>query len=266
MAKINVFDKTGKKAKDIETTIFNGRIRKDIVQKIVESEKTFQPHAPFYLAGQQTSASGNVRHLRHAWKSDRGRGMARIPKKRMTRRGNRFHWVGAVVPGTRGGRRAHPPKLISRIGKINKKELIVGLKSAIAMSAQAELIKEKYDRLKDKEISTLPLIIESKSLELKTKDFRELLKKILGNASVVAFQEKSVRAGKGKLRGRKHKQNAGLLLVIGKDEEKSVNGIDTERAVDVSVTNLASNGARLVVFTEEGVKDMEARLKGKQAK
>jgi len=32
----------------------------------------------------------------------------------------------------------------------------------------------------------------------------------------IDLQKKSVRAGKGKLRGRKYKSNAGLLLVVGK--------------------------------------------------
>ena len=48
------------------------------------------------------------------------------------------------------------------------------------------------------------------------------LKKILGDLYDVAIQKKTIRAGIGKLRGRKYKHNAGLLLVIGKDEEKKI--------------------------------------------
>jgi hypothetical protein len=36
------------------------------------------------MAGLQTSASGNVKHNRHVWKTDRGRGLSRYPKKRMS--------------------------------------------------------------------------------------------------------------------------------------------------------------------------------------
>ena len=260
MTKVQILDASGNKKGDIETKIFDGKIREDIVQKIVEAEKIYQPHAPFYQAGQQTSASGNVRHLRHAWKSDRGRGMARIPKKRMSRRGARFHWVGAVIPGTVGGRRAHPPKLIRRVSKINKKEILQGFKSALAMVANAEMVKKKYARLKDKEIKT-PLIIEGKVLELKSKEFLESIKKMLGDASLIAKQEKKIRAGKGTMRNRKYKKSAGLLLVVGKDENKRIKGLDILKAGEVTITDLASNGARLVLFTENGVKDMEAKLK-----
>ena len=56
-------------------------------------------------------------------------------------------------------------------------------------------------------------------------DFLESLKKILGDMYKVAIQEKSVRAGKGKMRGRKYKQNAGLLFVVGDEENKNVNKI-----------------------------------------
>lgn len=260
MTKIQVLDASGNKKSEIETKIFDAKIRQDIIQKIVEIEKTYAPHAPFYQAGQQTSASGNVRHLRHAWKSDRGRGMARVPKKKMSRRGERFHWVGAVIPGTVGGRRAHPPKLVKKLGKINKKELMQGLRSALAMIASSELIKKKYSRLKDKDIK-VPIIIDAKVLNLKTKDFMKALKKILADASIVGIKQKKIRAGKGTMRNRKYKTSAGALLVVGKDENKKASGIEIVKANEVSVTNLTSNGARIVIFTEAAVKDMEARLK-----
>ena len=66
--KVQILDKTGKQAKQLDTTIFDGKVREDIVAKIIEAEKIAQEHAPYFNAGMQTSASGNVRHLRHAWK------------------------------------------------------------------------------------------------------------------------------------------------------------------------------------------------------
>ena len=62
--KINVLDQTGKKSKELEIRLFSGKVRGDIVQKIVEVEKISQEWAPSSAAGNQTSASGNVRHLR----------------------------------------------------------------------------------------------------------------------------------------------------------------------------------------------------------
>lgn len=260
--KINVLNSKGSKVKEIETKIFEGKYREDIIAKIVEAEKIGQEYAPFMNAGMQTSASGNVRHLRHMWKSDRGKGMGRFPKKRMSRRGDRFVWVGAVVPGTRGGRRAHPPKIGGVIPKINKKEMLFGLKSALAMITDLDLVKAKYQSLKDSDIKmTLPLVIEEKVLTLKTREFLDSIKAIVNNAEKIAIKTKKVRAGIGKMRGRKYKKSAGLLLVIGKDEGKKINGIEVIQARELTVSDLASNGARLTMFTEAAINDLDKRLK-----
>ena len=265
MTKIQVLDSNGKKVKEIEGKIFDGKIREDIVAKIVESEKMAQEYGVYFLAGMQTSASGNVRHLRHSWKSDRGRGMSRVPKKRMSRRGDRFHWVAAVAPNTRGGRKSHAPVVGKRLKKINKKELLLGLKSALAMIADLSLVKKKYARLENKELDLkLPLVIEAKVLESKTKDLLSRLKKISAGAEEVVLQKKNVRAGRGTMRNRKYKKSAGLLLVLGNKEKKKLQGVDVLNAQDLSVTDIASNGARLCIFTEQAIIDLEERLKNKK--
>ncbi len=265
MTKIQILDKTGKQAKQIDTNIFDGKIRDDIVSKIIETEKISQEHAPYFNAGMQTSASGNVRHLRHSWKTDRGTGSSRVPKKRMSRRGARFHWIAAVVPGVRGGRRAHPPKLGGKLTKINKKELKVGVKSALAMVASLNLVKEKYNSLKDTDLKVkLPFVIESNVLELKTKDFIAFIKKVLNEFESVAIQKKTIRAGKGKLRGRKYKKNAGMLLVIGNQENKKINAVDVKNVEDLMITDLAAGGPRVVMFSEAAIKDIENKLEGKK--
>ncbi len=193
------------------------------------------------------SASGNVRHRRHVWKSHYGRGMSRIPRKAMSRRGTQFSWVGAIVPFARGGRRAHPPKGSTGLVKINRKEAIKALLSSLSYVADNKAIEKKYARIEKVE-GTFPLIVEDKVVELKTKDFLDSLKKILGDLYSVAVQEKSVRAGKGKMRGRKYKKNAGLLVIVGNDIIK-VN--------DLSVSDLASSGARLTLFSEKAIGELE---------
>ena len=258
--KVQILNSEGGKVKELTTNLFDNVIREDIVQKVVEIDKTKQPYSPFYLAGNQTSASGNARHKRHAWKSDRGKGMARMPKKRMWDRGTQFSWVGAVVPGTRGGRRAHPPKIIRSTKKINKKERKLAFKSSLAMVSSEDLLKKKYTSLKEIKLK-LPIIVESKILTLKPKEFMGALRKILvGDLFKVAIKKKEIRAGIGKLRGRKYKENAGLLLIIGNEENKNVNSIDIKKVKDLNVSDLASNGARLCVFTEEAIKNMEKKI------
>lgn len=263
MTKIKVLDTNGNKIKEIETKIFDSDIREDIVQKIAEIERLNekQEYAPFWLAGQQTSASGAVKHTRHVWKSDRGKGLARIPKKQMARSGDRFTWVGAVIPGTRGGRRAHPPKLGKSEKKINRKERKIGLLSALAMTKSLEMIKKRYKTLSNGKLKLdLPLVIESKMLGLKSKEFIGAISKITGEASKIAFQEKNVRAGRGKSRGRKYKKNSGALLVIGNKENKKVKGIDTLKANELKIKDIAKNGARIVIFTEESIKNLDEKL------
>ena len=263
MAKLNIIDFNGKKVKEITTDLFDGIIRKDIIQKIVETQKTRQPYAPYLWAGMETSASGNAKHLRHAWKSDRGKGMARIPKKRMSDKGDRFVWVGAVVPGTRGGRRAHPPKLNRKVLTINKKEMKLGLKSALALISSEKELQNKYSSLLNQKISIqLPIIFDSSILKLKSKEFFKGLKETLKeNVYDITLQKKEIRAGKGKKRNRRYKNNAGMLLVLGNNQKAKIPGIEIMNAKDLKVINLASNGARLTAFTEEAVKDIEKIIK-----
>lgn len=267
MAKIIVMDLKGDKAKDIDTDIFQGLIRKDIVQRIIEVEKYYdkQAYSPALWAGNQTSASGNVKHNRHVWKTDRGKGLSRVPKKRMSDKGDRFTWVAAVTPSARGGRRAHPPKTIRANLRYNKKEFILGLLSCLAMSASPNMINSKYATLADKKISLkLPLIFDNKMLSSKTKDFYSSLKAILGeDIFAIAVQEKTQRPGKGKSRGRKYKRNAGMLLVIGNSEERRITGIDVCSAKELQLKDIGAEG-RLVAFTENAVKDLEERIYGKK--
>jgi large subunit ribosomal protein L4e len=96
---------------------------------------------------------------------------------------------------------------------------------------------------------------------LNSKDFLNSLKNILGELYTVSIQKKTVRAGKGKGRGRKYKKNAGLLLVIGTEEKMRVTGIDVIKANEIRVSDLADCGARITIFTEKSIKDLESLLK-----
>ena len=123
--KAKVLDKDGKEIKEIELpSCFASSIRQDITQKVYEAEKKWQPYAPFFMAGKQHSASGKIRHARRLWKTAYGHGISRVPRKILWRRGNQFYWIGAEIASTRGGRRAHPPRVEHFLKelKINKKE------------------------------------------------------------------------------------------------------------------------------------------------
>jgi large subunit ribosomal protein L4e len=264
--KAKILDIQGKEKASIELPrCFSQKIRDDIVSKVLEAKKNQQPHSPSPVAGKQHSASGKIVHRRHVWKSGYGRGNSRIPRKVMTRKGSQFNWVGAEVSSTRGGRRSHPPKVLSMINtlKINKKELKIALMSALSATVNEKEVAKKYDRLKDKKIERLPLIVESKIVSLKTKDLIASLKQVLGEVLFeLALRKKSVRAGKGKMRGRKYKSNAGLLLVVGDKEKLKTKSFEVVNVNTLGVTDLAKGGmGRLTLYTEEAVKELGEKLK-----
>ena len=264
--KSNILDITGKKVKEISLpSCFSETVREDIISRVLEAKKTRQPYSPSPVGGKQHSASGNIQHTRHVWKTMQGRGISRVPRKIMSRRGSQFNWVGAEIPNAVGGRRAHPPKIISMINtkKINKKEMVIALRSALSATTNEKIVSNRYARLKDKKISGLPFIVESKIVSLKTKDLISSLEKILGEVLFeVSLKKRKVRSGKGKLRGRRHKKNAGLLLVVGDKEKLKTNIIDVKHAGRLNVTDLAIGGAgRLTMYTEEAIKEIGEKIK-----
>jgi len=259
-----LYEQTGEKKGDIALPIvFETRIRPDIVAKYLEAEKfaIMQPFSSSPKAGKKHSASGIISHKRHDFKGHYGRGISRIPRKIMWRRGTQFYWIGAEVSGTRGGRRSHPPKLIKRLRKINKKEITLAFNSALAATASSDLIISRYESLE--KINDVPKIIES--LPQKTKDFLNSLKKIFPNNIKLVLKNKKVRAGKGKARGRKYKSNAGLLLIIGKDEKAKFQGLDIKSIQDLTISDLYPLG-RLALYTKKAIEDLEQSSKGENKK
>jgi large subunit ribosomal protein L4e len=264
--KVTLLNLEGKKIKEIDLpSCFSGKIREDVVSKVLEAGKTQQPYSPSLVAGKQHSASGRIVHRRHVWRSGYGRGASRIPRKTFSRRGSQFNWTGAEVASTRGGRRAHPPKTISMINvkKINKKEMKSALTSAISATADKKEFLSRYGSLTDKDIAKLPLVVESKLTSLKTKEFLSSLKKILGKELfVLALRKKKIRSGKGKLRGRKHKSSAGILFVTGNKEKIKSKAFETRNVQNLSVNDLARGGlGRLTVYTENAIKELGEKLK-----
>ena len=260
-----VYDLTGKEKEKIDLPkCFSGSIREDIVFKCLEAAKTKQPYGPAKDAGQKASASGKLKHHRGVWKSQYKRGMSRIPRKIMLRRGSQFQFVGATSPNTVGGRRTHPPKPMSMINtlRINKKELKLAMISALSATATPKVIALKYSSLEDKDVKA-PIVLESKVDKIKTKKLLEAIKKIVGDKMFnVAVKKRSIRAGIGTLRGRKYKSTAGMLLVVGKDEKVKTSSFEVKPVSELSVTDLANGGlGRITVYTEKAIKEIGEKYK-----
>ena len=268
--KTAVFDSDGKKSKEMELpAFFSASVREDIISKILEAKKSKQPYAPDPVAGRQTAASGKIVHRRHVWRSGYGRGISRVPRKIMSRSGSQFNWVGAEIASTRGGRRAHPPKILSMVNrrKINKKEELKALESALSATASRKQVAIRYKTIEEKDLKELPIVVEAKVIQEKSKHLLETIKKIIGDRAFnIAVRKRAVRSGKGKSRGRKYKSNAGIIIITGKNEKSKANVFDVKSADSLSVVDLAAGGpGRIAVYTERAIKDLEEKLsKAKQ--
>ncbi|MFH1500705.1 MAG: 50S ribosomal protein L4 [archaeon] len=256
--KANILSLDGKKKSSVELpSWFNKKIREDICQKYFEATKQIQPYGPNALAGMKYSASGKLKHRRHKWKTTYGHGISRIPRKILWRRGDHFYWVGATVASTRGGRKAHAPKPehFKMQKKINKKEIEIAIQSALSSTGFQDHLIKRYGSIEEIKIE-LPLIVESSLLNLKSKEFFGVLRSILGSLNDLTIQKKKVRSGRGKLRGRKYKKNAGLLLIIGSKEQKKLSGIDIKKISDLEISDLWPLG-RLTIYTEKAIEELK---------
>src|SRR3989338_10203590 len=150
--KVILYSANGDKKEEISLPeIFNAKIREDLALKYFEAEKFSlrQSYSSFSEAGKRHSASGTISHRRHEWKGHYGKGISRVPRKTMHRRGINFYWVGAEVSNARGGRSAHPPKGIYRERKINKKEKAGAISSGFAATINKDYLARRYSSIKD---------------------------------------------------------------------------------------------------------------------
>lgn len=246
----------GKEKGSIELPkMVSSEIRKDVVARVFESQKRETPYGPMNYAGRGHSASGILRRKRHAWKATYGKGIARSPRKIMSRHGVSFQWVGATAPYARGGGRAHghnPNEVQFR--KVNKTELRIALGSAIAGTFDAKYAEKKYSL----KVSNSAYVVDDSVVKAKTSDFIEFLQKAFGNASEKLLKVKTVRAGQGKARGRKYKSNAGLLFVVSSDEKMNKSGVDVVKAKELQISDLAPNGqpGRFAIYSEKAIKEI----------
>jgi len=190
-----------------------------------------------------------------------GAGRSRTPKKVMSRSGLRFHYVADKAPQTRKGRVAHPP-LVEKVfeEKINKKEKLLALRSAIAATIMKDVVSRRNHKIGN---ISLPLIVESAEILKKTKEVKGLLEKLGLTDELKRIKERKIRAGKGKNRGRKYKVKKGPLFVASSDcsllkSAKGLLGVEAVPVKNLNVTLLAPGGkpGRLTIWTKEAVQEM----------
>ena len=228
--------------------IFSEEYRPDLIKKAVMALQSTrrQPHGSNPFAGICSSAVG--------WGS--GRGSSHVPR---LKNGSR----AAKVPQAKGGREAHPPKVEKiLIKEINQKEKQKAFRSAVAASINAELIKGRGHTFE----GAVPIVFEDKFETLgKTQDLITVLTAAgIYNDIERAKDSKKVKAGRGKMRGRRFKQRKSLLIVTADKPllaARNLAGVDVVTVDSLNVEHLAPGmlAGRLTVWTESALVRLEGR-------
>ena len=228
--------------------VFETTVREDLIRRAVLAAQANrkQDYGADDYAGMRTSAES----------PGSGRGMAHVP---------RTNGQGARVPQTVGGRKAHPPKEEKdRSLDINDKERKKAVRSAVAATADADIVAERGHRFDDD--LDLPLVVSDDFEDLvKTKEVVSFLEAVGIDADVERAEEnKTVRAGQGTTRGRKYKTPKSLLFVTSEEPSKAARnlaGADVATAREVNAEDLApgAHPGRLTVWTESAVEEVADR-------
>ncbi len=241
---------------------FDEEIRADLVKRAVLTirSNSRQAYGADPMAGKRASAELSRR--RHKYRGSYGFGISRVPRKILSRRGTRLNWVGAFAPGTVKGRRAHPPKadkIWSR--KLNTKERRKAIRSALSATVIKPLVQERGHIVPE----LYPFIIDSKieSME-KTKDVISALEKLGFAEELSRVSVKSIRPGKGTLRGRKYRKKTGPLIIVSDKcslmkSAKNIPGVDIVKVDKLNAGALAQGirPGRLSLFTDKAIERME---------
>jgi large subunit ribosomal protein L4e len=246
MTKVNVYaiDGTVKEKIDLPK-IFDTPYRPDIIKKSFEvlHSNQRQPYGSDPLAG-----------TRHAVASvGKGRGMSRVPRLTQGQ-------AAGLVPNVVGGRRAHPPKVERNWKeKMNKKERRLARNSALAATADRTVVSKRGHAFS--ETVTLPIIIDDEFEKIKkTKEIVDALEKIGVYSDVLRSANGThVRAGRGKMRGRRFRTPKSLLIVSTKPEmQKSsgnLSGVNVTEPQQLNIEDLAPGGiaGRLTLITKSAL-------------
>ncbi len=258
--KLPVFDMEGKEARRIELpSVFSEQVRPDLINRAAMAVRStkFQPKGSTPLAGLQTSAEYVGR--RRAYRTMINIERARLPKVKLAK--GRFGEV-RIVPQSRGGRPAHPPKVEKiLIERINKKERRKAIRSAIAATANPDLVQKRGHLV----AMETPIIVEDSFEKLKkTKEVLSLFEKLKLDKELERDRVVKIRVGRGKMRGRRYKRRKGVLVVVSKicpavKASENIPGVDVSVVKNLNADLLAPGGqpGRLTLFTESAVKELD---------
>jgi len=235
-------------------------IRTDVVQFVHTNmaKNKRQAYAVYKETGMETPGA--------SWGT--GRAVARIP--RVPGGGTSRSGQGAFGNMCRGGRMFAPTKIWRRWHrKINQNQRRFATASALAASALPALVMARGHRVTN--VNEVPCVV-SDSIETvtKTKDAIALLTAIGAYDDVDKCKEtKKLRAGKGKLRNRRHKTRRGPLIVyankpasdVGAFEAfRNLQGVEVANVNSLNLLTLAPGGhvGRFIIFSESAFNALDS--------
>ena len=142
--------------------------------------------------------------------------------------------------------------------------------SAIAASSVPALLLARGHRIST--VPEIPLVVNSTVFEgaalVKTKLAAELLKAVGAGPDIVKVQKsRKLRAGKGKMRGRRHRQRRGPLVVYNPETDgkhlirafRNIPGVETSSVYALNLLQLAPGGhlGRFVIWTSAAFKSLD---------
>lgn len=228
--------------------VLTAPIRLDVVQQVHTSmaKNRRQAYAVSEKAGHQTSAE--------SWGT--GRAVARIPRVG----GGGTHRSGQAAFGNmcRGGRMFAPTKTWRKWHvKINQNQRRFAVVSALAASALPSLVLARGHRIES--VKEVPLVVSSEiEAFTKTREAVAFLKSISAYGDVVKVSNsRKLRAGKGKIRGRRHRQRRGPLVVYNEDKGivkafRNLPGVEVASVKALNLLQLAPGGhlGRFIIWTQ----------------
>jgi len=254
---INVFPLDGKGSVGSVPlpAVFKAPIRPDIVQLVHKNmaKNHRQPYAVSEKAGHQHSAE--------SWGT--GRAVARIP--RVSGSGNSRSGQAAFGNMCRKGRMFAPTKIWRKWHvKTNVNQKRYATCSAVAASGVPSLVLARGHRIE--KVPEVPLVVDNQVEFLnKTKLAVAFLKALNAFDDVIKVSNsRKLRAGKGKMRNRRHRQRRGPLIVYHEDHGlvhafRNLPGVELVQVTRLNLLQLAPGGhlGRFVIWSRSAFEKLD---------
>ncbi|MDA4130954.1 MAG: 50S ribosomal protein L4 [Thaumarchaeota archaeon] len=226
-------------------SVFKTPIRQDVINRVYVAlnSHTVQRQGRDPLAGERTSAeSGHP---------PTGRGISRIPRVK----GERYSKSGmaGAVASTVHGRMPHPPRSEKVIRKeVNKKERYLALASAMAATADQELVSKRGHKFSSK----LPIVVSDDIENItKVRDLKKFLDTIGADKDLERASNRSKKVASDL--SRRIRPGVGPLIVVSAGSKlgstvRSVEGLKIVQSSNLSVLDLAPGSVpgRLTIWSK----------------